>query len=93
MSTVELSRARQKTADKRDAIRDYLKDKGWTIDRFGHAKKEYQDYTIRYKFQVNTIRKEKLVVYTGGSKSWVHLATLGVNGAHGLLVKGNLNIG
>jgi hypothetical protein len=48
---------------------------GWTIDRFGHAKKVIGGKTYRIKFQNRTIRREVLLKHeTGSVKSeWVHL--------------------
>lgn len=58
-----------------------LAGKGWTIDRFGHAKKTVDGKVYRYKFQAHTIRFEVQVnhpasQYSPASKSWVRIKSL-----------------
>jgi hypothetical protein len=55
---------------------------GWTIDRFGHAKKIKDGKEYRIKFCPRVIRREIKVNHeTGSIKSeWVHLASYNYNG-------------
>jgi len=58
-----------------------LEAKGWTIDRFGHARKTIRNEEFRYKFLANTVRFEiqtnhEASNYAPSSKSWVRIKTL-----------------
>lgn len=50
----------------------HLQANGWTLDNFGHAKKEINGNLYRYKFQANTVRKE----VRAASGQWVRLKTI-----------------
>jgi len=59
---------------------------GYSVDRFGHAKKTVEDGRVyRYKFQHHTIRYEVQVnhaatAYNPASKEWLRLETLKYSG-------------
>lgn len=53
---------------------------GWTIDSFGHAKKEIDGKIYRYKFQATGMRYEvqatvEATQYSAASNMWVRLRT------------------
>jgi len=54
---------------------------GYSVNRFGHAKKTKNGKVYRYKFQHHTVRYEVQVChsatkYSPASKEWVRLKTL-----------------
>ena len=58
-----------------------LNQKGWNVDRFGHATKEIDGKKYRYKFQARTMRFEVQVIhpatsYNPLSKEWMRLKSL-----------------
>lgn len=64
-----------------EKLLNILAKKGWTIDNFGHAKKNIDGKVYRYKFQSRTVRLEVQVNHEAGryspaSKSWVRIKTL-----------------
>ncbi len=63
-----------------------IESKGWTVDRFGHAKKEINGKLYRYKFQNRNVRYERQIVigaYHGmkGTKEWMLVKTYNYNPA------------
>lgn len=68
-------------------IQDYLVTKGWTIDKWGHARKTYDRgnglRAYRYKFQTNVIRFE-----VSSECGWVRIQSLNMRAVALNVVRG-----
>ena len=63
--------------DANQSALDTLTNKGWNVDRFGHATKVNDEgKKYRYKFQATTIRYEVQSKHDDGCSSWVRIRTL-----------------
>ena len=74
--------AKSKTGKKaNEKALNQLKDKGYSVDRFGHAKKEKDGKVYRYKFQATNVRYEVQIIhdatrYSPALKEWMRLKSI-----------------
>ncbi len=60
---------------KRQDLEEFLLRKGYVSDRYGNFKKTSEDgkSTRRCKLQKTSVRVERQIVYSDGSKGWVRI--------------------